>query len=191
MKKSIIAAGAASVALAAMPVLGVFADDDRSVADTINVTIQASCTFSAGGDNVAYSYSGTNADGTVSPVNNSSNVHTFTVFCNNNSGYKVSATATALNQNPAISDNFAYVNDPSTSFTGVDGAWNATIATSAAALTAAQLPDGGSATDIISNAGASATGGETFTATYTAYIGTETPAGTYTGTIAYTLAPGA
>ena len=189
MKKSLIAAGAASIALAAMPVVGVFADDDRSVTDTINVTIEASCTFSQGGDDAAYSYSGTNADGVVNPVNNSSNVHTFTVFCNNNSGYKVSATATALNQSPAISDNFAYV--ASLPSSGVDGAWNATIATSAAALTAAQLPDGGTATDIISNAGASATGGETFTATYTAYIGTETPAGTYTGTIAYTLAPNA
>ena len=190
MKKSIIAAGAASVALAAMPVLGVFADDDRSVTDTINVTISPSCTFSAGGDDVAYSVTGTNASGVVNPVNNSSNVHTFTVFCNQNSGYTVAATASALSAT-GVTDTFAYAASlPS----GVDSAWHAQFAADAGntnTLTVTQLPAGGAETTIISANQASATGGETWTATYTAYIGTETPAGTYTGTIGYTLAPGA
>ena len=189
MKKSIIAAGAASVALAAMPVLGVFAEDDRAATDTINVTVSPSCTFKAGGDNVVYSATGTNASGTVNPVNNSSNEHEFTVFCNNNGGYNVTAVATALNQDPAITANFAYVNDTSTSFTGTSGAWNATMSSSDLTI-ANQLPDGGTSTKIISHAGASGADGETFKATYTAYIGTATPAGTYTGTIAYTLAMG-
>ena len=44
MKKSIIATGAASLALAAMPVAGVFAATS-SVTDTLNVTINKSCTI--------------------------------------------------------------------------------------------------------------------------------------------------
>lgn len=47
MKKTLIA-GAASLALAAMPVLGVFADTDptgTTVTDNLEVTIQAACSF--------------------------------------------------------------------------------------------------------------------------------------------------
>ncbi len=186
MKKSIIAAGAASIALAAMPIMGVFAEDDTSSTDTIQVTVSPSCTFSQGGGDATYSATGTNASGVVNPANNSSNVHTFTVFCNNNTGYKVSATATALNTNPAISANFAYAATLPSS--GTTGAWHATVATEDTGLTAAQLTAGDTATDIITKAGASDADGEDFTVTYSAYIGTATPAGTYSGTIAYTLA---
>ncbi len=203
MKKSIIAASAASIALAAMPVLGVFAEGDPTptddVTDTITITITPSCTFTAGGDDDEYGYEGTNAGGSVNLNNDDAtptNIHTFTVFCNNNSGYKVSATASALNQTPSISDNFAYkATLPTSSSTDTakkDGAWNATIGqASGGSLSIDQLTDGGAATDIVTLNAASATGGETFTATYTAWIGTETPAGTYSGTIAYTLTPNA
>lgn len=187
MKKLAIAG--ASMVLAAMPVLGVFAEDDRTVTDTINVTVSPSCTFKAGGDNVAYSATGTNASGVVNPVNNSSNVHEFTVFCNNNIGYTVAAEATALSAT-GITDVFAY---KATLPSSVDGAWHAQFAQATAnpgnTLTIAQLEDGGASKTIVSSNQASAAIGESWTATYTAYIGTETPAGTYTGTIAYTLAP--
>lgn len=184
MKK--LAIVASSVALAAMPVLGVFADDDTSVTDTIQVTVSPSCTFNQGGTDATYSATGTNASGVVQPKNSNTNVHTFTVFCNDNDGYKVSATATALNQTPAISANFAYAATlPST---GTTGAWHAEIATEDTSLTAAQITAAATATDIITKAGASDADGEDFTATYTAYIGTATPAGTYSGTIGYTLA---
>lgn len=45
MKKSLIATGAASLALAAMPVVGVFADPaSNELIDTINVTVEGGCT---------------------------------------------------------------------------------------------------------------------------------------------------
>ena len=188
MKKTLIA-GASVMALAGavMPMAGAFADDDRSVTDTINVTVDASCTFNAGGADVEYSANGTNGQ-SVNPVNNSSNEHSFTVFCNNNSGYKVSATASALTKSD-VTDNFAYA---ATLPSGTAGAWNAAISQAqGGSLTIEQLPSGGAATDIVTLGEASAAAGETFKATYTAYIGTETPAGTYTGTIGYTLAPNA
>ena len=188
MKKSIIA-GASVMALAGavMPMAGVFAAepaDNQKATDTIKVTVDASCTFTAGDADVEYTANGTNGQN-VNPANNSKNEHEFTVFCNNNKGYKVSATASALTQS-GVTDNFAYA---ATLPSGTAGAWNAAFSqATGGSLTIEQLPSSGAATDIVSLGEASAAGGETFKATYTAYIGTETPAGTYSGTIAYTLA---
>ena len=184
MKKLAIAAS--SVALAAMPVVGVFADPaaDQQATDTIQITVDGSCSFTTGSGIATYAAQGGVGE-SVQPKNGGTNEHEFTVFCNDNDGYKVSATAQALNQSPSISANFAYVNSlPS----GATGAWNALISQeSGGSLTLDQLPTGGAATDIVTKSGASVTGGETFKATYTAYIGTATPAGIYSGTIAYTL----
>ncbi len=187
MKKLAIA-GASVVALAgaAMPMVGVFADDDRSVTDTINVTVDASCAFTQGGDNGTYEANGANG-ASVQPKTNNTNVHTFTVFCNTNSGYKVSATAHDLTQS-GVTDKFDY---SATLPSGADSGWNAAIGKTTQSLTIAQLTAADTPTDIVTLGAASVTGGETFTATYSAYIGTETPAGTYTGTIEYTLNPGA
>lgn len=179
MKKLAIAG--ASLALAAVPVVGVFADPQAT--DTIEVTVNSSCTFTAGAGTATYSASGANG-ASVNPSSGGSNEHPFTVFCNDNDGYTVSATASALTQEN-VSANFAYEDQlPS----GATGAWNATISQTGTVLTIRQLPSGGAATDIVTKESASATGGESFKAAYTAYIGSATPTGTYTGTIAYTLA---
>ena len=189
MKKLVIAGSA--IALAAMPVVGVFAVDDQASTDTIQVTVNSSCTFSAGGNDAAYTAAGANGasvNPSITVDETTTNIHTFTVFCNDNDGYTVSATANDLTKS-GITDVFAYkATLPSN---GADGAWHATIAKTTASLTVAQLSDsesGSSTANIATLGAASAAGGETFTATYTAYIGTETPAETYSGTIAYTLA---
>ena len=186
MKKSLIA-GASVMALAGavMPMAGVFAADDpatQAATDTIQVTVDATCTFTAGSGTATYTASGTNQSGKVNPSLSSSNVHNFTVFCNNNAGYGVTAVATALTASN-ITDDFDYVGTLPTS--GADGAWNAAIAGTGVK---GQLPDGGTSTTIIERTEASGASGESFTSTYTAWIGTETPAGTYQGTIGYTLA---
>ena len=197
MKKSIIAAGAASVALAAMPVLGVFADDTE-VVDTIEVTVQESCTFrtiesSASAADTSYAASGTNATGSISPLNGGSNVHTFNVFCNNNSGYVVSAVAEDLEDANVSGDVFAYATSLPTSSSSdalkKDGKWNATIAAGTGLEDAeiGQIQSADTSADIVTHNAASIASGETFTAAYTAWIGTETPAGTYSGNITYTL----
>lgn len=198
MKK--IAIAASSVALAAMPVVGVFAlnTDDTQVVDTIQVTVQASCTFRAegGASSTDTTYTATDVNGaSVSPANNSSSEHAFNVFCNNNKGYTVSATANdlaAATTTPAITDKFFYKNSLS-STAGDDGEWHAQINTSATGVTAAQLPnstDGSATGTVITRAtGATPTAGDAWTATYSALIGTKTTASTYSGTITYTLAP--
>lgn len=183
MKKSLIAgAGVAALAMAAVPFAGVFAAADQEATDTIQVSVDASCTFTAGSGTATYTASGTNQSGQVSPSLQSSNVHNFTVFCNDNDGYRVTAVATALSQS-GVTDNFAYVATLPSS--GADGAWHAQIAGTGLKN---QLPDDGASTTIIERTEASGASGESFTATYTAWIGTETPAGTYEGTIGYTLA---
>ena len=187
MKKSLIAAGAASVALAAMPVVGVFAvDPTDSITDTITVSIETSCTFKSGKPGATYAFTGTNG---AAATTAGSNQHAFTAFCNNNSGYTVSATATALNQNPTIDANFAYKGGDNPTLSGDNGLWHAQFASSD--VTVAQIADGETSVDIYNKPAASASAGESFTATYSVYVGGMTPSGTYQGTIAYTLTPGA
>lgn len=202
MKK--LAIVGASVALAAMPVIGVFAADDIDVQDTIKVTVSPSCTFRASGTGTLdgiYTATGANGD-TVNPStsgDSGTNVHTFNVFCNNNKGYTVTATAQDLtnidNANPAISDKFVYLADLS-GLTTTSG-WHATIETITSGITATQLPDSategasaGTATGpiITRSNSTTATAGDAWKATYTAKIGSETKAGNYQGTITYNLA---
>lgn len=192
MKKMLIATGVASLAVAAMPVVGVFAADDLDVVDTIKVTVDSSCTFRASGDGTldgTYTAHGSNGE-TVNPsISGGTNVHTFNVFCNNNKGYTVTATAQALtnidNATPAIADTFAYKNDLS-GLTTTSG-WHAQFAASTDGVTAAQLPDAGTGTIITRANSTTATAGDAWTATYTAKIGSETKAGNYQGTITYNL----
>lgn len=222
MKKSLIAAGAASLAVTAMPVVGVFAlDSVNPVEDTIQVTVNATCTFRGELNVTPAGDGGTTSDGTtdtagntysasgtigeiVSPQYSSSDTHSFTTFCNDNEGYTVSAAATALSWvsgdagSTDSGDTFAYTNatlaNSTSGATGISGKWHATIATSDSAaegqdpaMTIAQVADGGSSTDIVTMTDASDTDGETWSAQYKAYIGTETATGTYSGTITYTL----
>ena len=192
MKK--IAIAASSVALAAMPVVGVFAlsTDDLEVVDTIKVTVDSSCTFRASGDGTldgTYTAHGSNGQTVTPSVSGGTNVHTFNVFCNNNKGYTVTANAQALSNidgaTPAIADTFAYKNDLS-GLTTTSG-WHAQFNASTDGVTAAQLPDAGTGTIITRSDSTTATAGDVWTATYTAKIGSETKAGNYQGTITYNL----
>ena len=183
MKKSIIAAGAASVALAAMPVVGVFAAVSDTVEDTISVSIDSSCTFSAGGTDASYEFQGTN--GSAATITGS-NQHAFTVFCNNNSGYTVAATAENLT---GTNGSFAYTGGDNPTLTGDAGLWHAQFTSTD--VTVAQIAVNETSGTIYTKNAASSASGESFTAAYSVYVGNTTPAGTYSGTIEYTITPGA
>ena len=185
MKKTLIA-GASVVALAGaiMPVAGVFA-----VQDTIKVTVNPSCSFDSATTASGAEYSASGEVGTdVSPKHSNTNVHSFVVNCNKTSGYTVSATATKLSGTSGNTDSFAYKSALDTT-----ASWNAAItgSTGAAATQLTPGQDGGASGTIITGTGPTAEGGQSFTATYTAHIGDTTTADTYTGTIEYTLTPGA
>lgn len=159
---------------------GVVMADAATVMDTINVTVQPSCTF-RGVENKTYVGSAVN--GTEVNNFNDSGVHEFNLFCNNNNGYIVTAMPYDLEMT-GIDDVIAYTDNYT--HTGVNSMWTAAIATETADVTAiSPVPIGGGT--IISSDSSTTAAGASFTATYKAYVGSETPAGTYMGTIVYTL----
>lgn len=185
MKKLAIAG--ASLVLAAMPVLGVFAADDKEVVDTITVTVNATCSFDNGQSSSAAdtAYTATVANGAEAAFN-ASGAHKFNVTCNNNDGYQVTATPTNLVGETVSTNNIPYTTSYSAS--GTAGMWSATVTSDD--VTGAGLVSPVPAIDaqshvIITEAGP--TDGSSFTVTYAAYVGTETPADVYEGTMTYGL----
>lgn len=158
---------------------GVVMADVTSITDTLSVAVNETCTFKNTSD---AEFAGSALNGNEVENFNDSGVHTFYLFCNNNDGYTVSATPydlEAKNTEDVISytDNYTH--------TGKDGMWTAEIASSASGVTAiSPVPVGGG---VVLSSGTSSSDSMSFTATYRAYVGTETPAGAYTGTIVYTL----
>ena len=159
---------------------GVVAADTTSVTDAISVGVLPSCTFnSIEGE----TYTGSAANGTEVDNFNDSGVHEFNVFCNDYNGYIVTATPYDL-EATGISDVIAYTDNYT--HTGINSMWTAAIASETEGVTVVPVVPIGGGTIISSNSGTTA-GGATFTATYSAYVGSQTPAGTYEGTIVYTL----
>lgn len=199
MKK--LLAGAGAVALAALPVAGVFATDTE-VTDTIQITVNSACTIDEtttttdGLDTKDTTYAATVANGaeTTFSTTHSGN-HAFHVNCNAATGWSFSATPTNLagytasNKSASNNDSINFVASGSYAASGTDGVWTATIASNdlPSGVTITQPSTAGSSNTIISAANKQAANVE-ITATYKAYVGTETSAGFYDGTIAYTLA---
>ena len=190
MKKSLIATGAASLALAAMPMAGVFAADTE-VTDTIQITVNSACTI--GLDTKDTTYAATVANGAETTFSTThTGTHAFHVSCNAAGGWSFSATPTNLagytasNKSTSNNDSINFVATGSYVSTGAAGDWTATI-TAPAGITVTQPATAGQSNTIINETGHQAANVE-ITAAYKAYVGTETAAGYYEGTIAYTLA---
>ena len=174
MKKALIA-GAASVALAAMPVLGAFAVDD-TVTDVLTVTIEKSCTLTrtgtaATGDNAATSaaynggtYSGTMLAGQLKDLGTSS----FTVNCNDTAGYTVTGTFGTLTD--AGGDEITY---KTSAAAANDGKWSALVTGGAAAyVTSGQT--------VKTSDSETPAAGDTFTVKYSVGTLNNQPYGVYT-----------
>lgn len=198
MKKSLIATGAASLALAAMPMAGVFATD-LEVTDTIQVTVDAACsidettTTTDGLDTKDTTYAATVANGgetTFSTIHSGN--HSFHLNCNAPSGWSLSATPTNLtgytgaNYQTPNGGSINFVASGSYQNTGTAGDWTATI-TAPSGITVTQPSAAGSSNTVITETGHQAANVE-ITSAYKAYVGTETMAGYYQGTIGYTFA---
>lgn len=153
--------------------------------DTVNVTVSPSCTFNSdNAENLNKRFAGSAANGTEVNDFNDSGVHEFNLFCNDNNGFVVSAKAYDLTAT-GIDDVISYTDDYT--HTGENSMWTAEIsATPASLVENSPVPMGNGGTIISSDSNTSADG-VTFTATYKAYVGSATPAGTYNGRIEYTL----
>ena len=170
MKKSIVA-GAASLVLAAMPVVGVFATNPAAVVDTLTVTVNESCTFEHGTGNSG-SFTKSMAAGALDTAFGES---VFTSACNNGLGYDINAVFTSLAHTAGNGAAIAY---SATTPTAGSGTWTATVSGSNIAASGGKLMNT-SAPD--TSAGTSAT------VTYKVSTQSDIAQGTYTGTATYTL----
>lgn len=180
MKKLAIAAS--SVALAAMPVLGVFADTTE-LTDSISVTIDASCTFN---EATGKSYTDSSVAVGAQAGFNDNGQHAFNVFCNDDGGWTVSAGAPGVLHDSEQSDtahDFVYQASAITA-AGAEGKWSAAVSGTPASVTYIATTGGA----IAGSDGETAAAGADFTVTYDAWAGTQSAAGTYSGSVTYTLA---
>lgn len=216
MKKKLIAAGAASAVLAAMPVLGVFAEADIStVTDNINLTLLSTCAISRTGaaasavEGKSSELSWTENTGTyaITLVGGKSatiGTSTFSVTCNDTTaGHYLAAQFTGLNGGTGITGaHIAY--DGSAAVADDTSSWNATatvnstLGVSAGLITATETES--NPHSYVYNAalyGSSAStnktavSGQTFDITYAVGTANDQPSGSYTGSAVYTLTSGA
>ena len=190
MKKSIIAAGAASVALAAMPVVGVFAAQQATVTDTVNLTVSKTCMMEANAATGSYNLSTSTVAHEYAAVTGTP----MTITCNAQSGWNITASASALTADGtdqtipfgAYSTTGESVWSVSLAKSGNDTN-NATIAAGFDDYSATAAAD----TVVVSANGETgakkAVSGLVITPSYKAYGAAHQAAGTYSGTIVYTF----
>ena len=168
MKKTIIA-GAASLALAALPIVSTFAvAPETNLVDTITVSIGESCTLSRTSGEGEYE-----ATMVINDINNSVGTSTFSVSCNNASGFRVSATPTALD-GPGTDITYSTENPAA----GV-GTWTAARTTAGSNIAATS--------GVLMSANGITTTPQTETVTYKVATATNQAEGAYEGTMTYVL----
>lgn len=182
MKKLAIAG--ASIALAAMPVVGVLAaDGNLTTIDTVQVTIDSACSLTASGNSNAFSANMNNGQ-LKSDFGNT----TMSIVCNDVGGWKV----TAIGNSNDISGTTTMVptGDGTAIATGTatEGAtsnWAMKVTgTGATGFTDFAAVPGTAAIVATQNA---ATATASLTTTYQVYISPTQQADTYTGKVLYTL----
>lgn len=216
MKKSLIAAGAASLALAAMPVVGVLAaaTPAGTLKDTLNVNIPAGCTIvnnnsTTGGDgsNPALTNSYTvemqngelksNIGGSANQTTSTTADNSIDVSCNTSSnvsgetGWKLTAVGdgTAGHETELYQANATDQIVTGTATSGANSNWAFKVAKAASASYATGYSDAYAAVPA-SEADivtGSGTLADAFTITYQVYVDQTQDSGTYTGAVLYTL----
>lgn len=196
MKKSIIAASAASLAVAAMPVVGVFAATQSNFTDTLNLTVEGGCTFKSSvlGD-YSRAFAATVAAGQEADFTMNTGEPTMSVVCNTETGnytvqaiggtsVEAGATGVTVLSNGTAADNIA----TGTTFSGDTSAWAFKVTSTGSTATGwTAVPS--SLTTVVTNSASSAksTDGVTFTPAYHVYASGSQSAGSYTGNVSYLL----
>ena len=182
MKKALIA-GAASVALAAMPMAGVFAAD-ITLTDTLNVTVNEVCTMTQSGvatspaTYASNTYAKTMTSGETATLGTTS----LLVKCNNPSGYKIKGTFANLAGQKSSENSTTNGDSIEYAATLAAGKWTAYLGSSETGITSAE------ATNIAStNASGDTETGVTYSITYKVQTTDSQTAGFYTGTATYEL----
>ena len=194
MKKLAIAAS--SVALAALPMAGVFATQSNFT-DTLNLTITGGCTFKSSVLNdYARAFSAEVAAGQETDFTMNSGEPTMSVVCNTETGnYTVQAiggtsVATQAVGVTVLSDNATPANEIATGTTssGDSSAWAFKVTSTGSTATGwTQVPS--ALTTVVTNSASSAKSAEgvSFTPGYHIYASGSQAAGSYTGNVSYLL----
>lgn len=199
MKKSLIATGAASLALAAMPLAGSVFAATSTMTDTLNVNIPASCTIRNSltqGDATATEnvYNVTMRNGQLrsdigsNPVDTGDHDNTILVNCNVQAGADASwsLSAAGKNSSTALSGSAGSI-ATGTSTTG-NSSWAFKTTTSTTGVEYQGDYHSGSFAPVPANATiAKGTGNATFTMNYQVYVSTTQATGNYSGGVVYTL----
>lgn len=192
MKKSLIVTGAASLALAAMPVLGAFAD----VTDTVVLTIQSSCSVGQ--------TSATAGAGKTITESNAVNSHLYTydadgsaggtlkVTCNDASGWNVKAvgSSTGSNKTVMVPTGSGTAIATGTAESGATSNWMFKVSGTGAVsgyTSWSEVPS--TATKVATSSSAISEGA--INTGYQVWVSATQQADTYTGSVTYTVAQGA
>lgn len=201
MKKSIIAAGAASAVLAAMPVLGVFAvAHGETITDTIDLEIENTCamTISSTGRSADTSVIADGAWGSADTDGNATFTGTvvagqtyasfastdFQIICNDNDGYQVTVATTGFTASGVTEGTYPWAYNAGGLATGDVSSWTIASTGNGQTLTA----NSGDKNIVATRSNALTTSGETFAVTYSAKTKNNQPAGEYEATATYTFA---
>lgn len=192
MKK--IAIVGASAVLAALPVVGVFAATEGSFTDSITVTVAGGCTLEVSGgtagnyENADRTFSATITNGTsevLSGVESGASVTPATameVTCNTATASSWAITGTASNSGKLASGG-NYI-ESGVADSGDTSSWSYKVSASDATWLA--VPTAANAA--ITSGTASNGNPATFSPVYRVYVSLGQPAGSYTGSVQYTLA---
>ena len=194
MKKSLIATGAAAVALAAMPALGAFAD----VTDTVILTINSSC--SVGQTQGSPVTGGGKTVQELSAVNNhlytwdadGSQGGTLKVTCNDASGWNVKAvgSSTGTPVTSMVGTSGGTTIATGTAESGATSNWMFKVAgTSTVAGYQSWSAIPATATKVATSS--TAVSEAAINTGYQVWVSATQEAGTYTGKVTYTVDPGA
>ena len=182
MKKLAIAG--ASLALAAMPVVGVFADDITTVKDTIQVTVSSFCRFGASTSGTVNPSIATEKDNTYSQSGQAPGAlvelgsTTLAIECNDAHGYQITPSMTSLTDTDASDGTGTAITfKDGTDAAANDGKWSA-------AYSGAATGNFTSGTAITGSSSMT----DTYTISYKVGLGADQEAATYQGTATYVLA---
>ncbi len=185
MNKKALFAGAASAVLAAIPMVGAFADLTRT--DTITMTIEKGCSFEAtASDGVNADFvlgqgqAKTDIEGvTFTTTCNDTNTGTWTLMAHGEDGAKMQGSAGSISS----------VASPKLDGTASEWAFRLEVSGDAKVEDTygsyTQIP--AAATKVASNASTAATGNGTVKAYYGVSASADQAEGTYTGHVVYTL----
>ena len=193
MKKKLIA-GAASVALAAMPVVSTFAVIGDPLVDTLSIEVQDNCSLAYDSTTAHTNGVGTWSTNTLSASlaagasNQALGSSSFHVICNNQSGWHVTAVPTALNPTNTPAPTPANRAIPNASANTDGSVYHYTPSKDAGDTTF--TVGGVDSGNVAYMEAATDTSGKDFTVSYTATIGATQAADTYEGTVTYTLVKG-